>query len=135
MIKNIRTSNSIKKIEGFYVYINFIYGNTDSYCTRSFGPFFEYEKEYLMEFLNMLDKCLAAYPNGRDYYTDKIPEVKIWEGWIDGLSDKKNIISRISFSWEKCPNELDTDALIKSYCFKFYNKKENLYHEVKCDIN
>ena len=123
--------------EGFYVYIDFMYGDADGFVTRTYGPFYKNEDKYLLEFLLMLDECLEAYPNGRggyDNYEDVVKSLEIWTdcNYPDKIDDKfKEVIDRIDFRWETCPDGYGCQASIEGYEVKFFNSTDKQYHEVE----
>lgn len=123
--------------EGFYVHIDFMYGDADGFVTRTYGPFYKNEDKYLLEFLSMLDKCLEAYPNGRggyDNYEDVVKSLEIWTdcNCSDEIDNKfKEVIDRIDFRWETCPDGYGCQASIESYEVKFFDLTDKQYHEVE----
>ena len=129
--------------EGFYVDIEYMYGDADGYKTKTFGPFHLNQKKYLMHFLNMLESCLNAYPNGRsgfDDYEDIVEDIKIWdvdyERYDDLKIDKnfKQVIQQIGFDIERVPCGLDMEASIIAYSVKYYDQNDG-YHDVEIKKN
>lgn len=147
MIKDIKITKPIanKKIkEGFYVTVEFMYGDADGYKKETYGPFTQKEKQYLINFLNMLEKCLAAYPNGRggfDDYHSKVKELKLWDmnGDCDDdayeklSQEERDVIERIGFEWEYCPDGYGCQASIEDYEVKYYNSLDRVYCKVKLE--
>lgn len=146
MIKDVVIKEPIKRKtikEGYYVDIDFMYGDADGYVKKTYGPFSEKEKEYLIHFLNTLEQCLNAFPRGRggfDMYHDKVEELKIWDCSydedcsIDIDDDFFNIVERIGFEWELCPDDWGCQASIRSYNVKFFNTLDNQYYKVECIV-
>jgi hypothetical protein len=132
--------------EGYYVKIEYMHGDADGYAKRTWGPFYKGEEDALLRFINMLEKALDAYPNGRggcDDYVSKVPELKEWlEGYEESVKkeckDCKNNCKpckipeiRIGFEWETTPDGWYSDATIEGYSVKYYDCSDNSYHNVK----
>lgn len=123
--------------EGFYVEIEFMYGDADGWKNKTVGPFYPNQKEYLIQFLNMLESCLNAYPNGRggdDDYEDVVETLKIWnfayeEDDIPNIDKKlEKVVKQINFDWEYdiCGYG---EADIRDYNVTYYDKITG-YHNV-----
>ena len=122
--------------EGFYVDIEYMYGDADGYKTKTFGPFHLNQKKYLMHFLNMLESCLNAYPNGRgadDDYEDVVETLKIWnlayeEDDIPDIDENlENVVEQIGFEWEYDIYGFG-EAEITSYNVTYYDKLTGYHH-------
>ena len=129
-IKNKITSNNK---DGYYVLANFMYGDADGYTDKKIGPFKKDEEIYLSMFLDMLDKCLNAFPNGRggfDEYEDKVEELKMWNTAYEYEDEEDEsdyiaftnlskeiieVIERIGFEWPVTPDGWSVQASIKDY--------------------
>lgn len=110
--------------DGFYVNIDYMYGDADGEVTRTVGPFNNTDIAYLIQFVNVLEKCLKAYPNGRsgsDTYEDKVPELKLWNLCYDNddtptcTKELEDFIETLSFEWENDPDDMGTEATIVNY--------------------
>lgn len=146
MIKDVKITKPIAKErikEGFYITVNFMYGDADGWHDETYGPFVEKEKKHLIDFLNMLEKCLEAFPHGKggyeEYHTE-VPELNIWdcEHWNNDIEAKlsdeqKSIIERIGFEWEYCPDGYGCQASIEGYEVKYYNSLDRVWCKVKLE--
>ena len=129
--------NNIK--DGYYVKVDFMYGDADGYTKKSIGPFNKTEEKYLDMFLNMLDKCLKAFPNGKggfETYEKKVDELKLWnpnyepydeeevkeyDKLIENITqDMLDIIDRINFEWPCTPDDWCCQASITDYKVVYY---------------
>lgn len=139
MIKDVIIENKKEEPqieEGFYVDIEFMYGDADGYTNRTVGPFYPNQKEYLIQFLNMLEDCLNAYPNGRggeDDYEDVVEELKIWnityeeDDTPDIDENLEKVVEQIGFEWEYDIYEFD-ETEITSYNVTYYDKLTGYHH-------
>ena len=135
MIKDVIIENKKEEPqmeEGFYVEIEFMYGDADGYTNRTVGPFYPNQKEYLIQFLNMLESCLNAYPNGRggdDDYEDVVETLKIWNLAYeeDDILNIDKELEQIEFYWEYdiCGYG---EAAIKNYKVTYYDKLTGFHH-------
>ena len=123
-----------KKVkDGYYVKIDFMYGDADGSTTRKIGPFMKHEEAALDAFLTMLDKCLKAFPNGKggfDQFEEKVEELKIWNfayepdknETLPEIPDEiKSVIERLQFEWPLEPGDWGTQADIIEYSVKYYD--------------
>ena len=123
------------KGEGFYVDIDYMYGDADGYNTVTVGCFKQGEEAYLSEFLIMLNKCLEAYPYGLssdEIYEDAVPELSLW--LRDREVDDKHLaecIGRIGFEMEYEPGDWGGEASIEGYNVRYYNKKDERFYNVE----
>lgn len=123
--------------EGFYVYIDYMYGDADGFVTRTYGPFYKNEEKYLLKFLSTLDECLEAYPNGRggfENYEDVVESLKDWDSYNyngDGDNEMEELVDRIDFRWETCPDGYGCQASIEGYEVKFFDSTDKQYHRVE----
>lgn len=144
MIKDIiiTTPKTNNQKDGFYVNIDYMYGDADGEVTRTIGPFAntDTEKSYLIQFVNMLEKCLKAYPHGRggfDTYEDKVPELKLWNIYYDNddkptcPKDLEDFIENLNFEWEDEPDDMGGEATITSYNVVYWNQKEQQYYNTQ----
>lgn len=139
MIKDVIIENKKEEPqieEGFYVDIEFMYGDADGYTNRTVGPFYPNQKEYLIQFLNMLEDCLNAYPNGRggeDDYEDVVEELKIWDlayeedDTPDIDENLEKVVEQIGFEWEYDICGFG-EAEIMSYNVTYYDKLTGYHH-------
>lgn len=139
MIKDVIIENKKEEQqleEGFYVDIEFMYGDADGYTNRTVGPFYPNQKEYLIQFLNMLEACLNAYPNGRggdDEYEDVVEILKIWnfayeEDDVPNIDKElEKVVEQIKFYWEYdiCGYG---EATIENYNVTYYDKVTGFHH-------
>lgn len=105
---------------------------------KTVGPFYPNQKEYLIQFLNMLESCLNAYPNGRggdDDYEDVVETLKIWnlayeEDDIPNIDKKlEKVVEQINFDWEYDIVYDEGEADIRDYNVTYYDKITG-YHNV-----
>ena len=148
-----RTFEIGKKIKrgvrnGYYIEIDYMFGDGDKFIKKKVGPFLKREEEQLNTFLDILDKCISAFPNGKggfDFYEDegKVSELKVWmheyepyddeeydefDRLCEELSEKdKKVINRIKFNWPTEPAH-DTQAEILEYKLLYY--KDNVCYKV-----
>lgn len=139
---------STNKEAGYYIKVNYMYGDADGYTTDEVGPFFKNEEKYVLAFVNMLQKCMDAYPDGRsgvDEYRDKVAEIDVWTEnlefdtecpihyTLNGEELKEEdyaIIKRIGFELEHCPDGWGTEATIISYSVTYFDADTNILYEV-----
>lgn len=114
-----------------------MYGDADGKVTRTVGPFNNTDIAYLIQFVNVLEKCLKAYPNGRsgsDTYEDKVPELKLWNLCYDNddtptcTKELEDFIETLSFEWENDPDDMGTEATIINYNVIYWNQVEQRYY-------
>jgi hypothetical protein len=135
IIKDVVKKKQIE--EGYYVTIKYYYWSSNTYCERTWGPFYKGEEDALLRFVNMLEDTLVAFPNGKggcDEYVDEVPELKNWleseDEWWDIKDNNINAPEvRLNFSWEKTPDGFGLDAAIDSYFVKYYDN--NVYRKVE----
>lgn len=134
---------------GYYVKIHYMYGDADGYKDIEYGPFTEDKVVYLLAFVNMLEECLSAYPNGRggcDNYEDKVKGFAVWSLMddiedtekcnytIDGhklTEDDINEIENIGFDVEYFPGWDDIEASIEYYTVEYYDSNTRQSFEVE----
>ena len=143
MIKDvmIKGKEKIKKQkEGYYVKIEFMYGDADGGTKKEFGPFYPEQKKYLLHFLNMLEDCLNAYPNGKggfDEYEEVVEELKVWnllyeEDDVPNISDEfEKVVKQIRFEWICDPNGFYNESTIVDYKVRYFNKQDQQFHNVE----
>ena len=115
--------------EGYYVKIEYMYGDADGYAKRTWGPFYKGEEDALLRFVNMLEKTLNAYPHGRggcDDYVDKVPELRNWLEYENdeyrckdcNYNFKKCTVPeiRIGFKREKTPDGYNSNGENPQVC-------------------
>lgn len=140
-----------QKEDGYYVKIKFMYGDADGYTKKKIGPFKVGEERYLNAFLDMLDKCLKAFPNGMgggDTYEQEgnVQELKLWNIDYDPWDydeefellynntpeEMLNFIERIKFTWPYTPNDWNEQASIEHYKVEYYSKGIVYKVNIKC---
>lgn len=142
MITDIKITNAVSDDNsfmeangtGYYVNIDYMYGDADEYNDQMVGCFTEDDKAYLLDFINILDRCLEAFPDGRrgnDNYEDHIPELKIWLG-NEKTDDPKlaDCIDRIAFEWEIDPDGWGDEATIEGYAITYYDATKKTAYNV-----
>lgn len=141
-IKDLVIDKPIEIKDGFYVSVQFMYDDTKGYITKTYGPFFNDEKEYLINFLNMINDLCCESPDycGTSFY-ERSELLRKWsynmwydfdEDW-DCILDAKTqeIIKRIDFSWEYCPDDRGIEATVEYYEVKYYDLKTKQFFKVK----
>ena len=116
-----------KMEEGYYICIEY------DYTTETVGPFYPNQKNYFIQFLNMLEDCLNAYPNGRggyDDYEEVVEELKIWNMIYEDDDipkidkDLKKVVRQISFEWPLDPSCNGTESDIIDFTVQYYDKND-----------
>ena len=67
---------------GFYVTMEYMYGDADGYNTVVAGPFPDEKKHLLIEFLNVLEDMAHRYPHGKGGF-DGYEDVPNYNKWFD----------------------------------------------------
>jgi len=132
----IREEIKNNKQSGYYVTVDYMYGDADGYNAVEYGPFKKGQEKYLAAFANMLEECVEAYPNGRggdDNYENEVPAFAVWamlndykkyNYTIDGdklTKEDIGIIENVGFEVETTPDGWGTQATICSYKAIYYD--------------
>ena len=144
----IREAKKKNRKDGYYVQVEFMVGDADGYIKKKFGPFYDDETEYLDMFLDILDKCVCAFPKGKggcDTYEYEVTELKVWlidyypeddeeeeeyDKLYEALSEKcKEIIERIEFEIETDYN-CEQTTILK---YRVFYYKNNTCHYVEIE--
>lgn len=67
-VKNIKIGKTVKKENGYYIKLTFMYGVGDGYVVRKIGPFKENQKEFLYDCIETLERMLSVDTKNKDVH-------------------------------------------------------------------
>ena len=93
--------------EGFYIDIEYMYGDADGDAVRTVGPFPIAQKRLLLQLLNVLDQMASLYPRGKGGY-DGYESIPYYDEWFDederGDSEDDDFRDKIDLKTEYVPD-------------------------------
>ena len=125
--------------KGFYVDLNYMYGDADGYNTVTAGPFPEDRKDLLVEFLNVLEGMLAEYPHGKGGFDgyENVPNYSKFFETEDGYetedeADAAQEIEQLGLlqEIEYAPNGYGSVASFEGYTCYYHDGTSLTKHDV-----
>lgn len=128
MVKDISITEKVKeKIKnGYYIEVEFMFGDADGYTTKEMGPFSEEEKMELIDAVETIQRCIDEYADTGRGGLDDYDHIKGFDKWFSDEIESPN--QAISMVYE--PNGCGIQASFDNYSVYYYDNGEKYNCEI-----
>lgn len=131
-VKEVKITNPMEKEikNGYYITVNFMYGDADGFVDREIGPFTEDEMDLLYDAIETLERCVHAYPNGR-CGDDTYDHIKGFSKWFGFEYDDEDEIPEQAIEMEYEPDGWGGQASFEYYTVNYYKNGDPFECEIE----